>query len=323
MEIYRIKRKDLKESVNIAKKVSSVTGISFLYHWIDCLYSIVMYGCSPEQYIFGKFYKLRSFDRNNTYTHSRTYVAKRFFCDPESQHLCSNKVDFNRFFSEYVKRSWIFCKEASANELLTFFIANKRVIVKPFNLSKGQGVYELDREEQNEELVKSLLGKNVLLEAFIEQHPDLCLGNKSVNTIRINTILDSKGTVHFIKAAIRCGVGDSVVDNFSAGGIVYPINIDYGCIEGPGISKSFDRSIYIHPGTTCLMVGKVIPFWPEVIRIVREAAMSLQKIRFVGWDVAITTDGPELVEANTRPGANLIESIGEKRGFWKLIKSLR
>ena len=50
----------------------------------------------------------------------------------------------------------------------------------------------------------------------------MALGNTSVNTIRVYTIIDYKGDAHIVQAILRVGVGDSVIDNYCAWGCIYP-----------------------------------------------------------------------------------------------------
>ena len=323
MEFFKISRKDIRDSLKYAAIISSLTGKSSVYHWIDCIKCVFLYGCSPTQYFKGGFYKLRSFDRNNTYTRGRGYKMKRLFDDSNYLHFFCNKVDFNNAFSDFIKRSWIYAKSASDREMLSFLKSNERILVKPKDSAKGEGIYELDRSRPNEEIVKSFLGKDCLLESYIIQHPMMEYGVKSVNTIRINTVLDAQGNVHIIKAGLRCGVGNSIVDNYSVGGIVYPVNTKYGRIEGPGVSKKIDGKIYVHPATDYFMIGREIPYWEGLREMIKSAAKIIPQIRFVGWDVAITTNGPELIEGNTRPDASLIEYQGETRGLYRQMLSYK
>ena len=321
MEFYRIRKKDLKESVKCARRVSTQTGKPFLYHWIDCLKCIVLYGCSPLQYKEGGFFELRSFDRNKTYTKYRSFRIKRLFNNPDFESVLNNKVEFNKHFSKYVGRKWIYCREASQEELTDFLLSNKRIIVKPISLSKGNGIYELDRNKPDEEIVNSFLGKEVLLEECIIQHPLMCFGNKSVNTLRITTLLDSQGEVHIIKPVLRCGVGEAIVDNYCAGGVLYPIHSEYGIIEGPGGNRKSGQVVFVHPGTNIFMIGRDIPYWNEAIDLVTSAAKQIPQLRFVGWDVAITENGPVLIEGNTRPGAVTIKYLGAENGMYRKILS--
>ena len=130
-------------------------------------------------------------------------------------------------------------------------------------------------------------------------------------------MVDTKGIPHILTAALRCGVGDSVVDNFSAGGVGYPVNIEHGLIETFGIQvDNMLDPIYIHPGTDVVMVGQRIPYWKEIRDMVCEAAQVLPQLRYVGWDVAVTLQGPLLIEGNPTPGFGLLEGIGNSRGIY-------
>lgn len=323
MEFYKPSRKDLKESVSTAKRVSALTGSSFLYHWIDCIYCLIRYGCGPSQYLEGGFYKLRGFDRNRTYTKYRSYKLTKIFNDSSFVHICANKVDFNKHFSSFIGRKWIYCKESTKEEILSFIENYQRVIAKPINLTRGEGVYELDRTIPKANLVCSLIGQDILLEELIIQHNQMCFGNKSVNTLRVNTILDSNGEVHIVKTSLRCGVGNSLVDNYCAGGVVYPVNSEYGRVEGPGGNSIKGQAVFIHPCTEFFMIGREIPYWEEVVDLVKKAAIHLPQVRFIGWDVAITQKGPVLVEGNTRPGAQLIEYQGFDKGKYRKMLSYK
>ncbi len=321
MEFYLIRRKELSETKKVATVVSKITGKSKLYHMIDYLYSFIFYGCGPKQYVEGGFFKLRSFDRNITYTKKRRDKIKAYFNDKRYLHICTKKVDFNRYFSDIISRDWIYCKEANEDDIISFVKRHDRIIIKPIGLTKGQGVYELDKSLSMNEIVQSVIKKDLLMEEFIIQHPLMCYENKSVNTLRITTVLDHSGDVHVIKSSFRCGVGDSIVDNYCAGGVVYPVNMEFGRIEGPGGNIALGQSVYVHPGTDIFMLGREIPFMKDAIQLVKKSAKKLPQLRFVGWDVAITEKGPELIEGNTLPGEQLIEFQGSEKGFYRKIMS--
>lgn len=321
MEFYRIRKKDLKESVKCARRVSALTGKSVFYHWRDCVLCMILYGCAPDQYFESEFYKMRSFERDKTYTYYRSYKIKDLFNNPAFTETIADKVEFNKKFPQYIGRQWLYCKEATQEEIISFLSSNKRVIAKPIKMSKGKGIYEMDRNKTDEELAKSVLGEKILLEEIITQHHLMCFGNKSVNTLRITIILDSQGEVHIIKPVFRCGVGDSIVDNYHAGGVLYPIHLEYGKIQGPGGNRKSGQVVFVHPGTNIFMIGRDIPYWNEAIDLVTSAAKQIPQLRFVGWDVAITENGPVLIEGNTRPGAITIKYLGAENGMYRKILS--
>lgn len=321
--MYHISRKNIRSCCYAAKQVKSITGRSFVCNFVDSIWCHVHYGCEAEQYVSGDFYKMKSYDRKGTYTIGRSYYVRKLVNGSEDMHFLSNKKDFNTFFAPYIRRDWISCEDCDLETLDQFIRNHDRIIVKPMGGMKGKGIFEFDKS--NLESLNDLVGKKILLEECIASHPLLNFNNKSLNTIRIITLLGKDGNVQVLKAALRCGVGDALVDDMSAGGVAYPVNINYGRIDGPGLAGTYsldDRNyIYVHPGTDTFMVGYEIPFWEEVLSVARNAASKLPQVRLVGWDVAVTDHGAELIEGNSRPGPATLEYFGGQRGFYKVIMS--
>lgn len=55
------------------------------------------------------------------------------------------------------------------------------------------------------------------------------------------------------------------------------------------------------------MPGYKIPNFDEVKQYCLELALKLPGVRYVGWDIAITIDGIEVIEGNRFPSAALIQ----------------
>lgn len=316
-------RELLKSARFVSRETPKKTGKSSLFHFFDFLVSYLKYGCSENHYLNEDFYKLRSFDRKNTVTKGRKNKICGIFNDAKFAKYFSDKVLFNRTFGEYVKRDWVYAREATDDEIFSFVSIHKKVIVKPINLNKGRGIYLLDKDKLSEESLHQLRNDNCLLEEYIDQHPAMQWGSQSVNSIRVITVLDGNGKVHVLKAGMRCGVGNSIVDNFSAGGGFYPLNLNGGFVEGYGEFGCEMNYSGIHPGTDNVIIGFQIPHWNKLIDMIKKAALIIPQVRYVGWDVAILPEGVELIEGNNGPGCTLLECVGEKRGFYKEIMSYR
>ncbi|MBO4536239.1 MAG: hypothetical protein J5702_03425 [Bacteroidales bacterium] len=324
MELYRISRYDLTHCGEAVRKVAAETGRSVAYHRWDFLTSVVRYGVGPRQYAAGGFYALPAFVRKDTYTRRRRDRLCKALNDKAYQHLLKNKEEFNAAFAPYIGRAWMHCGGASAEAIADFIARNRRVIVKPCDSEKGHGIYFLDAgTPAATEAATKLAGTDTLLEERLTQHPQMCFGNQSVNTLRINTVVDRDGAVHVVSSALRCGVGEAPVDNFSGGGVVYPLSNTMGRITGPGKSLQSGGCLYVHPQTDFFMPGRAIPFWNEALDLVKAAAKVVPQIRLVGWDVAILESGPVLIEGNTKPGETLMECRGEgEKGVYRTILSL-
>lgn len=170
-------------------------------------------------------------------------------------------------------------------------------------------------------MIRTIFCSIIMLEEYIKQNDKLAFGTGSVNTLRIYSVIDNNGSVHILKAILRVGVGSSITDNYHTGGVLYPINIEGGFIESFGLRRNDKSKIFFHPGSGCLMLGYGMPYWHETIELVNEMAHLIPTLRYVGWDIAITEAGPELIEANHNADHALFGRVGIEKLFYNQIKN--
>ena len=257
-------------------------------------------------------------------TYRRLCEFIRICNKPEEVKLLNNKTEFNRKFSKWISRKWLHSTEMSRNQFENLYNHCDRLIVKPLDKCEGKGIYALDlkhTEEECNQVYEEFSKQDLLIEECLVQHPALFFSNVSVNTIRVNSLLDKEGNVHLFKAVLRVGIGDSVVDNYNAGGVEYPIDIETGIISSLGFHDNKLQCIY-HPLSDKIMPGFNIPYWDKVVFCITEASKQLPLCRFVGWDIAITKDGVELIEGNHNPGYVSMEYFGEIGWYGNLKKYL-
>lgn len=197
------------------------------------------------------------------------------------------------------------------------------IVVKPLNLSSGMGIFTFNPQTESwATLENKLNGQEYLIEQRVELVPELkALNPASCNTIRVYSMIDKNGDAVILDAVIRVGGGNTIQDNFHAKGVVYPIDIEEGIIKGCGkdlLNKEYLR----HPSTGIYMPGYKIPRWNEVIEFVKRAALQNKKARFIGWDVAVTENGCEMIEGNYYVYCGLMQ-IFDKKGKYNLVKSYR
>lgn len=70
------------------------------------------------------------------------------------------------------------------------------------------------------------------------------------------------------------------------------------------------------------MLGFKVSNWHIAIDSVIKAAEKLPQCRFIGWDVAITTKGIELIEGNHNPYHGTFEIMGIERLWWPKLKAM-
>ncbi|WP_448511045.1 sugar-transfer associated ATP-grasp domain-containing protein [Immundisolibacter sp.] len=64
-----------------------------------------------------------------------------------------------------------------------------------------------------------------------------------------------------------------------------------------------------HPVTGAAVRGRVLPHWPAVCALALAGHRGFCDRVVVGWDIAITPDGPQIVEGNPNPDVLLIRCV--------------
>lgn len=295
-------------------------GLCQLY--FDFAWCFFRHGCLVSQYNRGHFYKIPEFIRERSFTQRRVSRLIDDYNDREYINVLAKKNEFNAFYKDFVHRKWIYAKDMERENFQSFLDGCSYIFVKPLDDQEGHGISRIAVEEVDVDALFSMYkGTKVVIESAIVQHPSLCLGNVSVNTARLLTVTDTKGNAHVIRAGLRAGVGSAVVDNFTAGGVLYQIDVKTGIIDHKGIQGN-NYDVLFHPGTETCMVGFQMPHWKKAVDSVIMAAEMLPQCRFIGWDVAFTKDGIELIEGNHNPGIFTLESLGTPGAYSEVIKVL-
>lgn len=206
-----------------------------------------------------------------------------------------------------IQRDWVGVKYHSTKEEYEAFYKRHDIgVFKPIDGMGEHGIrisYLKDEFEDSEELRDFCKENNIIVEERIQQHEDLQkIFPNSVNTIRILTL-----KCRVIGAAIRMGRGSSEVDNASSGGIFAEVNIKNGVVVGSAMDQKGIKFMN-HPTTNTMIPGTVIPYWSQCVEMVQEGSKLVSDTWLIGWDIAITQQGPTIVETNTAPGIWLIEA---------------
>jgi hypothetical protein len=144
-------------------------------------------------------------------------------------------------------------------------------------------------------------GSSYIIEEYVQQHPALArLNRSSVNTLRIwATCCNDESAV--IDAFLRVGGRGSLVDNTSRGAQSFRIDVRTGLI-GEGMVKNIDNETFQnHRDSGERISGGTLPFWDEALSLARRAVTAFPHISFAGVDIAITEQGPVVIELNVEP----------------------
>lgn len=308
---YYIKRlfdMNYKKMLEIVSKVHDRSGKSKIIIFIDMIICSIKYQAGYMDYYVFNFENLKSNIRKTFITRGVNNSYIRTMNNREYYHLFDNKIEFNKLFKKYLNREYLDLENSTYEEFVKFTNKYKLFMAKPTNMQCGKGIEKIEIKKQNlKKLYNKLLeNKQYLLEEYVVQSDEMNkLFSNSVNTLRIvSAYKDSKTTILF--RAIRIGNGKNVVDNFNHGGMYSVIN-EKGIITKPAIDK--EGNIYeVHPVTKTNIVGFEIPYFKEAIKMVKDASKVVKEVGLVGFDIAITNDGPVMIEGNQLPGYDIYQS---------------
>lgn len=268
-------------------------------------------GAEYKDYAAYRFWELDDATQRTYFTKGMANaLRKKYNTNKKNINCFVNKNEFDEVFSDFLGRPWAHVPNVSYEEFVARFAGEPKIIYKPLSDSCGHGVtvFALDGEEDIETVYNKLIKlPEGVVEGYVIQHPAMSkYSRKSVNTVRIVSVRDF-GRVNILYAAFRMGGGEAVVDNFHAGGVLALINPETGIVETNAIDLggTFYEN---HPVTGEKILGFQIPFWPEIVELLQKAGKIVKGVGYVGWDVAVTENGPVLIEGNTAPAPNVLQT---------------
>ena len=309
----RIIKMDYKNMFKIAGSISQKTKRSTFFVLLDIIKCGLKYQAGYYDYQEFEFYNLNKDERKTYLTRGKNNEIVKKFNDKSSFYKFENKAEFNQIFNEYLKRNWMVL-DNNYNKFEKFFKENKSIIVKPIDDEGGHGVekFVYDAKMDCKELYNKLIANGqLLIEECIIQHKDMnVLYDKSVNTMRMFTFYKN-GESYFLQAVLKIGNGGAV-DNCSSGGMYAYISSN-GDVYTEAIDKN-DNIYSKHPISNQKIVGFRIPMFKDSVELVKECAKIIPEIAYVGWDVAISENGPVIVEGNCFPGIYQVKpSLADKK----------
>ena len=149
--------------------------------------------------------------------------------------------------------------------------------------------------------------RRILLQRCLRNHPALLpLTPGALCTVRIQTYRWPRGEAQLLFATYKMPVGTAAADNFHFGGVIAPIDPATGRLQ-KGLRKRNKVLVPAerHPDTGAPIEGHQIPCWDEAVRLALRAHDAVPRMAAVGWDIAVTEDGPVLIEGNSMPNPSL------------------
>lgn len=279
------------------------------------LWCLLRYGARPVDYVRFEFYKKNGRERNRYLTWGRYMRMKKLFgLYNESTY---GKIAEYKTFADYIHRPWKIADKDTEPQIIKDFIAKHGVVfAKPNHGDQGKGVMKIKADDGGtiEEMLNNCKKDAYVIEGAIEQISDIAAINpSSINTVRAYTLLKKNGEAVILGIMLRVGRKGSHVDNWGSGGVGYDFDIETGVCVGCGRDKKNNPYIY-HPDSNIQMVGFRLPDFENLKKTIIELTHKVPEARFVGWDIAITPNGYELVEMNCPGGHDFLQAFGKPYG---------
>lgn len=196
------------------------------------------------------------------------------------------------------------------DEIKRFFANDMDVFAKPSGGQLGNGIFSLliknDEIYVNKKLtdinclIKLITNDDYLIQERVVQHPLMAsFCSSTLNSIRLQTVMCENGEIIPFGAGLRIGREGSCVDNWAKGGVFVGIDMETGKLRKKGFLKPmFGTSCTEHPDTNIKFENFEIPFFKEALTLSLKLHKIMYRCHSVGWDIAITKDGPVFIEGN-------------------------
>ncbi len=157
------------------------------------------------------------------------------------------------------------------------------------------------------------LGDQALIESRITQHPEMQeLSPLGLADVRI-ILCDDTPVLSMTRIPTRQSEGKA---NLHQGAIGVAIDIETG-ITTQGMFLG--QPVVKHPDSGIHLIGRTLPYWPRVVALALQAARSVP-LKYLGVDISISPDGPQLLEINVRPGLEIQNVNG--RGMQEILRAI-
>lgn len=322
---YYLKQLDREKYRQFLNYTSQKTGRSKRVIVADIISSVFRYNISILEYFQFRFFELNEAEREKWAGTGYMYEYQLKMNPREHRQILDDKTLFYKNYGEFFVH-----QVADVNDLenkggvADTMLSNPsgKVVFKEANGKCGAQVeIRACRDFNVRSMIEYMKSHNYgLAEEFIVQHPKINeMSPAAVNTVRVITQLNDHGGVDVLGSRFRISV-DAPVDNMAAGNLAAPIDETTGRVTGPGVYSDITRSEeHYHPISHVKIDGFEIPYWNEILSMVKQAALVHPENRSIGWDVVVTEKGPGLIEGN-HDWCKLLWQLPVKKGLKQWLK---
>lgn len=327
---YYIKKLNWTLFRKFMKYAKEQTGRSSMSIWNDIFRNSLKYNISILEYFQFGFYKSGCTDEYKSSWAGTGYMYEyQGFMNPrEYRDLLEDKTIFDKTYGKYMHHCVYSLTDLKDSAESIEKVLNNRSGKIVFKIKDGGCGKRVEVHKADEYDASSLVkfmedNKFDLVEEFVQQHETINnLAPSALNTVRIITQLRPNGEVDIVGCRLRVSV-HGVTDNLAAGNLAAFIDPETGIITDNGVYSDITKpEEEVHPVSGLKIKGIQIPYWKESIALAKELASIDPRNKSIGWDLAITTYGPDVIEGN-REWCKLLFQLPAKKGLKQVLEKYR
>ncbi len=285
------------------------------YSWASAFKAAIKYNIPPrEYYIYQLCAADRAQDRNAyIYHHERLglMLSLNRYVYTKDDDPIQDKLAFSKFCDRnsvpHPITLW-HCASASTPDLLS----ETDLWVKPQYGSQGRenipikfvhhkqylfGEKTLNPDELIRELSDLSRVNPVILQPLLKNHKMFSnLTNGGIVVVRLVSGKEKNGDVTPIAATIQFPTGAEMTAH---SGIIATVNLQSGQMTNFRSPQPIYSPVTQHPDTGQIFPDMPIPDWNLLLELTTKLHKALKGYVFIGWDIAITPDGPVFLEGNS------------------------
>lgn len=158
-------------------------------------------------------------------------------------------------------------------------------------------------------LAEHVGSEQYVIQKVVKNHSFFDASTRHTATIRMCTFVrDDDVFIPF--TVLKLPGGDNIADAFWRPGNV-ACNLDPATGEILKISTQTSIGLErhdVHPETGAALLGQRLPLWDQVLEVTKSAANMFAPVRYQSLDVALTENGPVIIEINTGGAWDLIQN---------------
>ena len=154
-----------------------------------------------------------------------------------------------------------------------------------------------------------------LLQKLERNHNFFARYAENLATVRVCLLVD-KAEIKIPFTVLKLPARQNIADSFwRPGNLACDIDPASGRILTVRSKNALGTTDHeAHPETGAPILGETVPAWDQVLDLARRCAVIFQPVRYQSMDIAISSDGPVLIEINTGGGFDLPQ-LASGRGF--------